>query len=394
MIKGEKGIDADSAMLGRTMFHSGYMPLITTYAKRYHLDAKELLKEVSDVEKVTVTEEIVEQVAKTLKPVKDLTSWPRFNFAIAEYHAECPPEDVQAMADRIAEEMLTLAKKTCKKTIFTIARSRNPEKKLTTFPFIRENESFIVGNSEVVSEKDAEQIIRKIDGLCDFVLLDFPLYRRLSARIPPMQSQVCAYDDAAAQVNSLVKTITALASENNYSVQVLGNNDLTKRLNLELELAGNTITSDSAAADFLIGVTPYQESIDEKVIKELRKSAIVIDAGPGTLTKKAVALGLRKGLNMYRLDMRAGLFGEIETVLKTQVLMKQVRGSKRVCGIGIVAGGVIGQHGDIVLDSMTAPRRVIGIADGQGGLLKIEEHKKFGAELKKIKSYISEQIYL
>jgi hypothetical protein len=45
-------------------------------------------------------------------------------------------------------------------------------------------------------------------------------------------------------------------------------------------------------------------------------------------------------------------------------------GEHTMGGYSIVAGGVIGAAGDIVVDSISRPARILGVADGQGGLLE------------------------
>jgi hypothetical protein len=57
--------------------------------------------------------------------------------------------------------------------------------------------------------------------------------------------------------------------------------------------------------------------------------------------------------------------------------MMEIMGSADLSGVAIVAGGVIGARGRIVVDSIKNPGRVIGIADGMGGLLTPEEESPF-----------------
>jgi hypothetical protein len=52
-----------------------------------------------------------------------------------------------------------------------------------------------------------------------------------------------------------------------------------------------------------------------------------------------------------------------------------------MAGVSVVAGGLMGREGDVVIDSISNPTRVIGIADGTGRLLR----KTSAANLKKIK---------
>jgi len=48
----------------------------------------------------------------------------------------------------------------------------------------------------------------------------------------------------------------------------------------------------------------------------------------------------------------------------------------------VVAGGVYGKYGDVVLDNFSKPKRVLGIADGKGGILY---HKLSSTNLRHLK---------
>ena len=90
----------------------------------------------------------------------------------------------------------------------------------------------------------------------------------------------------------------------------------------------------------------------------------------------------------YRLDMRAGLSGEITTVLETSELSEKVIGFEDYDDMRVVAGGALGRRGDIIVDSISQPTRIIGIADGRGGLLSEQDEGEFQPKLQKIKAKI------
>ena len=66
--------------------------------------------------------------------------------------------------------------------------------------------------------------------------------------------------------------------------------------------------------------------------------------------------------------MRAAMAGEMTTVLRTHQMQKHM-GRGEIAGISVVAGGILGEEGDVVVDSIIEPSKVIGIADGRGNLL-------------------------
>ena len=118
---------------------------------------------------------------------------------------------------------------------------------------------------------------------------------------------------------------------------------------------------------------------------------MVIDAGIGTIYPDAIEYGISHGIQLYRLDMRAGLSGEITNVLESLELTSKVIGTEDYDGVRIVAGGTLGRKGDIVVDSISQPTRIIGVADGHGGLLEESEEEKYQQKLIKVKAKIVEK---
>jgi hypothetical protein len=96
---------------------------------------------------------------------------------------------------------------------------------------------------------------------------------------------------------------------------------------------------------------------------------VVIDAGRGTLTETAVTIAKDRGVSVFGFDMRPGFAGLITRLFETAAFLEKVRGESLVDGIRIVAGGVIGKRGDIIVDNISKPSAVIGVADGQGRVL-------------------------
>lgn len=104
----------------------------------------------------------------------------------------------------------------------------------------------------------------------------------------------------------------------------------------------------------------------------------------------AVERGVQKGLSLYQLDMRAGLSAETVNILEMVKLRSSVMGSGEIGGISVVAGGVIGNKGDVVIDSIARPFRVIGVADGCGYLLSLLEEREYEDRLHRVRQAIIE----
>ena len=64
---------------------------------------------------------------------------------------------------------------------------------------------------------------------------------------------------------------------------------------------------------------------------------------------------------------------ELKSILGAHHLVHNLMGRDLIAGVSVAAGGVIGQYGEIIVDSITNPTKVVGVASGEGTV--IYEHK-------------------
>jgi hypothetical protein len=143
---------------------------------------------------------------------------------------------------------------------------------------------------------------------------------------------------------------------------------------------------EEQGVDILVGTALRQPVISASLIECLKDGGMVMDAGVGTLTPEAIDAAVSRGLRLYRLDMRAGLSGQITVGLETLGLVTKVIGQGQVAGVDVVAGGMIGKRGTIVLDAIGEPTRVIGVADGHGHLLDAREAAAYERVIVQVKA--------
>jgi len=82
-----------------------------------------------------------------------------------------------------------------------------------------------------------------------------------------------------------------------------------------------------------------------------------------------------------------GFLSNALLMLNTVKLLAKIYGKKRVDNFHIVAGGYIGNKGDVVVDSITNPTKIVGIANGEGGLTKSKYFRKNVERVKKMINY-------
>ena len=127
------------------------------------------------------------------------------------------------------------------------------------------------------------------------------------------------------------------------------------------------------------------------MLEQMNPDGLVIDASIGSILPEGVQYAINSGLKAYRLDMRAGLSGEIIVALETKELIEFIAGKGEINGVTVVAGGLIGKEGDVVVDSISNPARIIGVADGMGGLIS-EELEGYEESIKRVRSGIAERM--
>jgi hypothetical protein len=74
-------------------------------------------------------------------------------------------------------------------------------------------------------------------------------------------------------------------------------------------------------------------------------------------------------MEICRTDVTPAIESYVYEVLKMQEILKNSYGKRTLDFCNIVGGGFFGSFGDIVVDQINNPKRVIGVAQGDG-LLK------------------------
>jgi hypothetical protein len=252
-----------------------------------------------------------------------------------------------------------------------------------------------------------EVITAAVDGIVDVLLVDSELKpyleRPLSASASPAATRVLAYKDNDVWVRAVAQQIDALCSS---AVQepavVCGAESSALKLALALIERGVRVTLTGASADALargldalrtmavgqtallaepdvhvaatgarlfVPFTGRSGIVDRAVVEALAPGAMVLVAHVGAASPEAIETGLARHVRFVRPDMRAALAAELNALLGARRLARELMGRSEIAGVPVVAGGLIGRRGDVVVDSISRPLRVLGIADGRGAVI-------------------------
>ena len=399
--KGRSALDITAGYAG---FHSSYLQLVLEYASRFRIDPRLLIVAVSDVDRVDVSEALVARVAEDLAATRGAHSGLHV-VDLPMTGARTPGQgtNLADAAREVSRRVHTIAAKTSRLSVFNLVAAPHGVRSLVS-RFVQEQFEYVIGSAQIGAAGDLELVAGAIDGIVDVVLADAGLSsaneRSAAAVLKSIlkQSRVVTYRDADVWVRAVEYQIsTLLATLPTATVVLVGTDTKAIRLagnlaerHFRIVLTGATNEALSAAAQTArqtsnrsVEVEPAIETaaaradvmtsfasaaISANVIEALPGTAMIVDAGIGALEPDAIAAAVARGLHLFRPDMRAALSAELSALLGAERIVRSLMGRSEIDGIPIVAGGVIGRPGDVVVDSIGDPRSVIGIADGAGNV--------------------------
>jgi len=307
------------------------------------------------------------------------------------------------------------------KTVFTIATTSKQEKDPYLTP-IRQNDLFIACGCVVFEQSILSEIIKIIDGNVDYIFVDSE--KKIPVRIHPeldvvetgnlskvcfqniKKSKILEYKPNDITVNAtwsfLSQRLDFLSGK---KISILGSGNIGSKLALKLVECGvsvsmyrrnsykgyviaqglnfvkpnNTVSNitfhedilqTSFMSDVIIGATSGVSIIDVDLLKSVKKDAIIVDLGKNTLTKEAIKFALTNNIEIFRTDVTSAFEGFIYEAIKMNEILQYSYGKKDLGFCFIVGGGSLGEKGDIVVDNITHPKRIFGIAAGDGTIKK------------------------
>lgn len=126
-------------------------------------------------------------------------------------------------------------------------------------------------------------------------------------------------------------------------------------------------------ANLILGCTPGVAAIAAKEIAAAAPNALLIDVGNGTFAPSAISEAHRRSLVLEVLTPTAGWDGFMRRFISTRELQQGLGRRMLENGVWIVSRGVMGCSGDVLVDNVIAPSRVIGVCNGIGDLLYGED---------------------
>lgn len=127
--------------------------------------------------------------------------------------------------------------------------------------------------------------------------------------------------------------------------------------------------------DCIVGFTRGIPVITREVVQNLKKNGLLLDGGTGTVNESGIIEARSRNIRILRLDIRVGFSYYAGMILNAESFIENVVGRRKVNKLHIVAGGFIGEKGDIIVDNIKKPTKIIGVSNGKGGTQKYMTNK-------------------
>lgn len=337
---------------GLNYFHSSFAPLVEKAAA----DAKApLFRTILRLPKNS-RKKVLPEIATA--SAQQAAAEPRHSSQISDLPGDgdslerLQPTSLAALADRLRVQK----GKSPQRRVVTVAHT--PGLTAARIGPLRSSRGSIVAHVEVSSAETLAEVQASLALSCDFWLLDKRLGRPVTSTLSQPQF---VYEDDAVIAQAVADALQMLQAPR---VAVLGD-DAGQRaaINRITEVAQNGLTVDALVT--CDSATPAGKADLDRV----RDGGAVLMVRARALTDEAFAAARERGLKLWRLDCGAALVAEAERLMNTHDRFHGAAGQRDLDGrTHIVAGGAVGQAGDLVVDHLTTPRFILGEADGQGGI--------------------------
>jgi hypothetical protein len=285
-------------------------------------------------------------------------------------------------AQRLAE-IENLVRITNKTSVLVIQQFPIESDTNTLIPNVRESISNILAFVELGDVEVLKEILKAADGIIDSIVMDADVKCSHSEQLISyaennvVNSKLFFYSDNNTWADSAIKFLQQVSKGLfNKKILVTGVGTLNDTIIRKLkDYKPQFIQQEGTSADIIIGTSVKEQSINEDALSLVTSSTKIYDVGIGNFTSSFLDKAQQKGAQIYRIDIRAGISSTVLNILETDYLISNVMGSAVIKDVDVVAGGEMGKNGAIIIDDISRPTYVIGVADGEGNI-KIELSEK------------------
>ncbi len=408
---GKRGVDPMAITGGLAKFHSSFTGKVQRYARNHGVDARDLIVRLCQEDQVSAPDELLERLSHELATLK----MPRV-LSIPAFRIESGKEKTAAESlDILLKELRARAVKAGKFSALNVVTGEKPLQQFSVSGNIHSTQSHVVGSVTLTGDEHLRTVLQAVDGRADVVLLDVdrkpfgPTNAAETASAILKKSALLTYLDSRVWVEAVEDQVVRLLHEvlNDSEIVIAGDHPRSRFLALRFAERGASVTllqdpQQTAAesldqirslslegqqlrlsclrpdapgafdalsrASVVVAWPAGQAWFDKAFAQQLSRNTYVIDAGIGTLLPEGIAEAQLRGCLLLRVNIWPALTGSLSSAHESLLETREALGWKTLDGVSVVAGGAMGKSGDVIVDSVHHPTRVIGVCDGQGGV--------------------------
>jgi 4-hydroxy-2-oxovalerate aldolase len=409
---GKRGIDPMAVTGGLARFHSSFTGRVQRFANKHDIDVRDLIVRLGQEDQVSAPDELLERLSHELATLK----MPRV-LSIPAFRIESGKDKTPAEAlELLLRELRARAVKSGKFSALNVVIGEKPLADLSVSGNIHATQSHVVGSVELINDEQLSAVLNVAEGRADVVLLDVdpkpsgPANAAETARALLKQTVLLTYLDSRVWVEAVEDQVVRLLKEelNHVQIVIAGDHPRSRFLALRLaergaqiallvdpertreaaslnhvrslslagpELKLTLMKADAARAREALSkarvvvVWPAAEAWFGKLYaRRAAEKAYVLDAGIGAILSDGIVEAQRRGCLLLRVNIWPALTGCLAAAHESLLESRDALGWEVLAGVPVVAGGAMGKSGDVIVDSVRHPSRVIGLCDGKGGV--------------------------
>ena len=409
---GKRGIDPMAVTGGLAKFHSSFTGKVQSYARKHDIDVRDLIVRLCQEDQVSAPDELLERLSHELATL----TMPRV-LSIPAFRVETGKDKSSAEAlDILLKELRARAVKAGKFSALNVVIGEKPLADFLVSGNIHSTQSHVVGSVSLSRDEHLSAVLLAVEGRADVVLLDVdrkpfgPTNAAETAAAILKKTALLTYLDSRVWVEAVEDQVVRLLHEvlNDSEIVIAGDHPRSRFLALRFAERGAHVTLlqdpgrppevvptdamrtlslegeelklsymkgdagcafDALAKANAVVVWPDREPwFNHRFAKRLSSKTYLIDAGIGTIVPNGIAEAQRRGCLLLRVNIWPALTGTLSATHDSLMKTSEALGWEVLDGVPVVAGGAMGQSGDVIVDSVHHPTRVIGVCDGQGGV--------------------------
>lgn len=401
-----RGLDTMAITAGLAGFHSSFTAKVKSYAEKFDIDVRDLIVRLCEQNRVDAPDDLLEKLGKDIAREKQAQQ-----IHIPAFDAREDEGEKSSTLDDLCKRLYSESQKHQTYTAINVVLSQTLEENYHISQHVHTTPTHTIGSVTFSTEMQLVEILGQIDGRVDVVLLDTDRRRIFGPQTPALtakdmleNSQLLIYSDSRLWSKAVRDQVVRLLKEEVQGAKIViaGDHRRSRLLALMLIDYGADVTvivreadeeEDYSQATTVFTQTDYPHDhyvdlehaeavidvaqviivwpswgtwFDEKLASHLSKDSYLIDAGIGSIEADGLKIAHERGAFPIRINIWPTLAG---TLVAAHIGSETQPERNIVDGIAIVSGGAIGEKGAVVVDDANNPNRVIGVADGIGGLL-------------------------